>query len=135
MGSCVVGVLIMDGHIYLGNKGDCEAMVVREDPFTKKLGYEILSEIHQPGNEKELEKLEARNRNIWVNSGRIQTGHGNLAVSRSIGDFEYLPKSFPPQGWESHEGLIDWLIRDTFTKETKMTSYDKYLFLFSDGLK
>jgi protein phosphatase 2C family protein 2/3 len=71
-------VLITKTEIYCANAGDCRAVL------SKKGKAKDLSVDHKPNTPSEKARIERANG--FVEDGRV---NGNLALSRSIGDFEY----------------------------------------------
>ena len=78
-GSAANVVLITKNEIYCANAGDCRAVL------SKRGGKTInLSDDHKPDNPGEKQRIERANG--FVLEKRV---NGNLALSRSLGDFEY----------------------------------------------
>lgn len=65
-------------EIYCANAGDCRAVL------SKKGKSKNLSEDHKPDNPGEKQRIERANGSVLEK--RV---NGNLALSRSLGDFEY----------------------------------------------
>ncbi len=82
-GSTAVVVLIVNNlEIYCANVGDSEAIIF--DP--QMSNYYLLSQIHKPGSIEERARIE-RDGGYVVNFGGTPRTNGNLAISRSFGDF------------------------------------------------
>lgn len=77
-----------------------------------------------------------KKRNIIPKYGRID---GLLAVSRSIGDMEFLKTSYPKRDKTEDESdkpdKPDQMIREAYCSQTKISKNDKFLLLFCDGVK
>ena len=77
-GAAASVVLITKTEIYCANAGDCRAVL------SKKGKAKDLSIDHKPNTPSEKQRIERANG--FVDDNRV---NGNLALSRSIGDFEY----------------------------------------------
>lgn len=82
-GCTAVVCLVTKEHIFCANSGDSRAILVRgDDPNSLKV--DPLSYDHKPENAEERARIEAAGG--YVENNRV---NGALALSRSIGDFEY----------------------------------------------
>ncbi len=79
-GACVLASFEIDGKfIAIASAGDCRSMQIKKDGT-----FGILSPEHKASDE--LEEKRITNAGLFVEHGRV---NGVLAVSRSIGDFEF----------------------------------------------
>lgn len=115
-GSCALVANIKNNILTLANVGDCGALLVSKDgSFTK-----LINE-HRPFDTIEYERINAAG--LSVISNRV---NGELAVSRSFGDFEYkgIHESEFFQAVTCVPSIVQVPIRPT----------DKYLLMYTDGL-
>ena len=77
-GSTVISALVTPTHIFVANCGDSRSVLVRSNTAVK------MSDDHKPYNEGEKDRIEKAGG--LVCSRRV---NGDLAVSRSLGDFAY----------------------------------------------
>jgi serine/threonine protein phosphatase PrpC len=78
-GCCAIVSIITPFHLCLASAGDCRALLLRKDG-----SFQVLFEDHKPLVE--AEKTRIIEAGLSVYQGRVS---GELAVSRSIGDFKY----------------------------------------------
>lgn len=77
-GSTAVCVLISPHHVYFANCGDSRGILIRD-------GVVVLNTIdHKPTNQIEKERIQNAGGSVM-----IQRVNGSLAVSRSLGDYDY----------------------------------------------
>lgn len=116
-GSTGVVVLVTPSHIICANAGDSRAIL------SKKNKVLPLSFDHKPTNDGELSRIERDGG--FVRDGRVD---GDLAVSRSFGDFGYKPN--PTNVQKNHRVTVypDILV---YAREP---SKDEFLVLACDGI-
>ena len=78
-------VLIKDGVLYCSNTGDSRCVLSRDGEAID------MSNDHKPNQEREIQRIE--NAGGFVRYDRVL---GSLAVSRSLGDFQYKTKKHLP---------------------------------------
>lgn len=72
--------MCIDGNdLWCANAGDSRAIIVRKDGSIVPLSYD-----HKPDDKREKERIQKAG--MTVTNGRI---NGDIAVSRSIGDFRF----------------------------------------------
>ncbi len=122
-GSCATVAHINNNILTVANSGDCVALLVFEDGT-----FSTLSDLHRP---KLLEHYETdfESQRIYAAGLSVQECrvNGELAVSRSFGDFEY--KGFAKDEYSQAVTCVP------FVCQIPLRSNDKYLVLFSDGLE
>ena len=109
-GSTALCVIVKDNTIYTGNVGDCQAVVVSENKV------KTLNQLHDYSNQDE-ERDVNRKGGVILQRGDVKRLHGELAISRSIGDPNY-------------KEYISSLPEIT---EHKLEPSDEFLLLATDG--
>lgn len=138
-GSTGVVVLVTPTHIICANAGDSRAIL------SKKNNLLPLSFDHKPGNDVELTRVEKDGG--FVRAGRVD---GDLAVSRSFGDFGYKNSSYVIDSSSSFASSTTSSSTDTSTgtapKDYRVTVYpdiivhkreptkDEFVVLACDGI-
>ncbi|KAH9317120.1 hypothetical protein KI387_018889, partial [Taxus chinensis] len=100
-----------DGCLVVGDVGDCRVMLSRSG------NVEALTCDHKPGTKKEKRRIENLGGYVDIHHGSCRV-HGNLAVSRSIGDLH----------------LKQWLSIELDTTKMLITSDGELMIIASDGL-
>lgn len=109
-GSTALCSIVKDNVVYTANVGDSQAVIIHED------GVKILNNLHDFSNKKE-EAAVGKRGGVILERGVTKRLHGELAISRSIGDFKY--KEFISSAPE--------------ISEHQVTPADHYLILATDG--
>lgn len=81
-GSTALSVIIKDQMLYTANVGDSQAIIVSNDEL------KVLNHLHDYNNKNEENAVEKRG-GVIIQRSEIKRLHGELAISRSIGDFNY----------------------------------------------
>ena len=119
-GTCALVAIVQDTQITIAHVGDCQALIVNNDKT-----FRTLSRMHRCTNEQEdngeIERILAAN--LYVQGKRV---NGELAISRSIGDFKY--KGDAPE--EENHAVTCVPSISTFPINPEMRN----LVLFSDGI-
>lgn len=120
---CAV-VLIRGGEVFVGNVGDCEAVLFRQN------SYALLTEKHTPASsEAEAARVVAAGGTVFnrrVGHPRFNPRLYSLAVSRALGDAGFKLDCFTdrhPSG----------LIADAYTTAVKLSPGDSFIILACDG--
>ncbi|KAK9117322.1 hypothetical protein Sjap_016269 [Stephania japonica] len=111
-GTCCVTCLVEEKEITVSNLGDCRAVLGRVDGTA-----EALTKDHKAGDEDERRRVEQMGGYVVERQGCWRV-HGDLAISRSIGD--------------AH--LKRWVLAEPDTKVLNITPDMEFLILASDGL-
>lgn len=90
-GSTALVAIITQTHFIVAHAGDSRALLIDSD--TKSIEFSTID--HSPSNLKEYERI--RSCGLTVTNGRIRIAGGSLAMSRSIGDYEYKNMKAPPE--------------------------------------
>lgn len=114
-GSTAVCCLVSPAHIFFANCGDSRALLIREG----KVAFSTVD--HKPGNPAEKQRI--------VNAGgsvMIQRVNGSLAVSRSLGDYDYknVEGKGPTEQLVSPEPEITEIDRDSKADELIILACD-----------
>ncbi|KAL3319127.1 Protein phosphatase 1A [Cichlidogyrus casuarinus] len=116
-GSTAITAFVTPKHIILGNCGDSRAMVVSKQQVVQE------TVDHKPADEKEAKRIKKAGGEVV-----LQRINGALAVSRSLGDFEYKRNT----GLENTEQLVSAEPEVTFYE--RRPDEDQILFLACDGI-
>lgn len=116
-GSTAVCVLISPSHIYFANCGDSRGILIRGDHVA------LATKDHKPINPEEKARIQNAGGSVM-----IQRVNGSLAVSRSLGDFDYknVEGRLPTEQLVSPEPEIFVIDRDF--------AADQYAVLACDGI-
>ena len=95
-GSTSLVSVIHNKTIYVGNAGDCRAVLISENGLATDLSID-----DKPNDEGELKRIEAAGGKV-LHWGRWRV-EGVLAVSRSIGDISLKPFVIPDARVQTHE--------------------------------
>jgi serine/threonine protein phosphatase PrpC len=125
-GTCAIAAIIKDGHLIIANAGDCTALLIKKDG-----SFQVLNSLHRPvltltsSNSGVLctEGVRIYEAGLCVQQNRV---NGELAVSRSIGDFSY-------KGLFEEEQKHAVTCAPTITRTLIMDDF-KCLYLYSDGI-
>jgi serine/threonine protein phosphatase PrpC len=115
-GCCAIVCIKTPSHLCLASAGDCRAVLLSKDG-----SFEVLFEDHNPVIEGEKRRI--KDAGLTVYQGRVS---GELAVSRSIGDFKY-------KGTPTEHYLHAVTCVPTIKIHTRKDS-DYMLLLMSDGI-
>ena len=119
-GTCALVAIVQGTKVTIAHVGDCQALIVNKDKT-----FQHVSRMHRCTNAKEdeaeIERILAAD--LYVQGKRV---NGELAVSRSIGDFKYKGSALEE---EKHAVTCVPSI-STFTLTPEMHS----LILYSDGI-
>jgi len=118
-GTTAVAILIVDTTLYCGNLGDSEAII---GDLTVKGKVHEVTHAHRASDPSEKERVEEAGGT--AKSGRIQ---GSLAVSRTIGDWDYKIPHIP-------DGHKDYVSREPHLLKFDLTETNEYLIIACDGL-
>jgi serine/threonine protein phosphatase PrpC len=125
-GTCAIVAMIKNGELIIANAGDCTALLIKKDGT-----HQVLNSIHRP-NYTSIPSSEVRMCNevvriygagLCVQQNRV---NGELAVTRSIGDFGY--KGIHEEEARHAVTCIPSITRFPITDEFKC------LYLYSDGI-
>ena len=111
-GSTALVILKSPQHIWIANSGDCRAVLVKEEISVP------ISIDHKPNLKTEYERITRVGGFVSMDDYGIPRVNGNLAVSRSFGDFNLSP-------------MVTFL-PDIFYSQVPPDF--KYIFLASDGI-
>jgi len=112
--------LLVGNKLWVANAGDSEAVLARRD-HKKDLKAVVLSQIHKPHKDYELERLQKAG--AEVRNKRIQ---GYLSVSRGFGDADMkLPRNGQTQ---------DWVTAEPFIQFVELTEAEEFIILGCDGV-
>ena len=109
-GSTALCVLIKDNKVQIANVGDSRAVIINDS------GARVLNNLHDFSNACEEKAVDERG-GVIIERGLTKRLHGELAISRSIGDFTYK----------------DYISSTPELSETIIGPTDNYLLLASDG--
>lgn len=109
-GSTALCAVIKDGKIYVANVGDSRAVIVSET------GVKTLNNLHDFSNKSEETAVGERG-GVIIERGVVKRLQGELAISRSIGDFNYK----------------DYISAAPEISEHTITPNDNFLLLATDG--
>jgi serine/threonine protein phosphatase PrpC len=118
-GTCATVAIRRGDELTIANVGDCTALLISYDG-----SFQVLSRAHRlegVGVEEETARIEAAG--MYVESKRVI---GELAVSRSIGDFRYKGNQL-----EEHLNAVTCV---PYITHVQLTAQHKCLLLFSDGI-
>uniref|UniRef100_A0A7S4P0N3 PPM-type phosphatase domain-containing protein n=1 Tax=Paramoeba aestuarina TaxID=180227 RepID=A0A7S4P0N3_9EUKA len=124
-GSTVVCALVGDGHVYMANVGDSEAILARNREHL------VLTTVHTPGrNKNEADRVEQAGGRLM--RGRVGHPHFNprcfnLAVSRAVGDLMYKSEEFVQ---DKNSGVV----ADADTRVVELGEGDDFVIMACDGV-
>jgi serine/threonine protein phosphatase PrpC len=121
-GTCAVVAIFHNNKVIIANVGDCQALIVNKDKTTL-----LQSTLHRCSGPEEIQRIE--DANLYVQQNRVL---GELAISRSIGDFKYkgMPSVHSTSFDEIKHAVTCIPTFHTFQVTDEMSS----LVLFSDGI-
>ena len=125
-GTCAIAAILKDGHLTVANAGDCTALLIHKDG-----SHQVLNTLHRPNSvliapyemQHCSEGMRINEAGLCVQQNRV---NGELAVSRSIGDFGY-------KGMFEEESKHAVTCIPTITR-IPITDQFKCLYLYSDGI-
>lgn len=121
-GCTVAAAMVYGNHVYVGDLGDAEAVVVRkpsgpaEDATGKCLTYK-----HKPNSPEEKKRIEEAGGHVVF--GRVM---GTLAVSRAFGDFEFKVPS--------NKSKADYVSSEPYLAAAELTKDDVAIIVACDGV-
>lgn len=122
-GSCAIVAHVSKDKLIIANTGDCSSLLILKDKT-----YEITSTMHRPRDHRPRDEDEETKRIYKAGLSVLeQRVNGELAVSRSFGDFEYKGPS--QDEFEHAVTCVPSIYQRNLQKN------EKYLVLYSDGLE